>query len=143
MLYTDLNALSNLLKEKCDHWDYGSGDSGIRLDENDDGLIFFKTPKGIFIEDLSSVMAPLIKDIEPANIVTHYVGGDPFDVPDICLMDEQTALCILSYAIENNGELHPKYKWVYIYDYIPYRYDEFPEKEFEERKRKRILDNEH
>ena len=128
LLCKDYLPLSNLLNQNFEHWNFGSGDSCIRLYNADDGIIFFKTKYGIFIQDLSSMTAPLININESANTITHYVGGEPFDVPDICLVDEKEALKILCYSIENKGELHPEYNWVDIYDYIPFRYDEHPEK---------------
>ncbi len=130
-----LQPLIGLLNEDHEHWKGGSGDSAVNLPGTNDTLIFFKTEQGIFIEDLTTVTAPVIDPGMEILSVTHYVGGDPMDVPNICLMNKEQAIRIITYFIENNGSLSPEYTWDYIYNYIPYRYDEFPEKELEERKK--------
>ena len=124
LLCNDFLPLSNLFKKNFEHWKYGSGDSSIRKSIDDyNCIIFFKTKEGIFIQDLFSMTSPLIKINETAKTIYHYTGGEKVGVPDICLMDEKTALKILRYYLENNSELHPNYNWIYIYDYIPFRYD--------------------
>ena len=114
----NLDSIKEVLSKPPSYWNGGSGDSAINLLGKKDCLVFFKIDEGIYIENLPSSTAPLIKPNQEAKKVTHYVGGDPMDVPDICLCDEETAFKIISYFIENNGELLPDYDWVNIFDYI-------------------------
>lgn len=116
----NLASLSEILKKPFSHWARGGGDSSIELPGNN-CLIFFKTEQGIFIQHLQTYTAPLIRtNYQAIQSVTHYVGGDPMEVPDICLCNEETALNIFEHFI-NTGELTPDYKWVDIYDYIEYK----------------------
>jgi hypothetical protein len=118
--HTSLNFIKEFLKQDPVYWKTGSGDSSLLVIPNE-CLIFFKLPGGIFIQHLPSVTSPLIKKNKTAIPLTHYVGGDPMEVPDVCLCTETTAFQIFSYYIKNAGKLHPGYSWVDIYDYIAYR----------------------
>lgn len=122
--HTSLQAIKEILKNPPSHWESGGGDSAINLIRNSACLIFFKIPEGIYIENLPQHTAPLFVAGQEAKPLTHYVGGEPMDVPDVCLCDEETAYAIMSYFVENGGALHPDYEWVNIYDYIADRYEE-------------------
>lgn len=115
----DYMPLVHLLNESYNHWNYGSGDSAISLPNQTIGLIFFKTIQGIFIEDFATTTVPLIRQSPATTTVTHYVGGNPLVIPHNCLMDTQTALEIIQYFVETNGNLHPGFEWIDIYESIP------------------------
>lgn len=112
-----LSFLEEVLKKPVTHWEQQAGDSGIFL-EGENYLIFFKTPEGIFIEHFPSATSPLIReDFDTVKEITHYVGGEPMTVPDICLCSEAVALKVFKHFIET-GERIGDYKWVDISNYI-------------------------
>ena len=120
---TGLDFIRDVIIQPANYWKQGCGDSSIKLGVNN-FLIFFKTEQGIFIQHLPTYNAPLIQtNYAQINTITHYCGGEPMDVPDICLCNEEVSLDIFKYFI-NTGELYPEYKWVDIFDYIKYRYAE-------------------
>lgn len=116
----DLN--DKLLKDEISKsyklWLEGSGDAAIESSNNID-LIILKLETGIFIMQLSDYTTPLINTEEETKVLTHYVGGEPMKIPSNCLCNEETAFKIIKYFIENDGELHPDYNWIDIYELIP------------------------
>lgn len=114
-----IDFIKEIVKKPVTYWVQGGGDSSIELKENG-SLVFFKTDQGFYIEHLPSATSPLVKpDYEEIKVVKHYVGGEPTEVPDICLCNDEVALKIFKYFIET-GKLNPDYKWVDIYDYIEF-----------------------
>lgn len=114
---TDLDFLREVLNYPFTYWMEGAGDSAVYVNARD-RLIFFKMPEGVFIMQHPDYIAPVItKDKHPAAL-THYVGGEPFEIPDVCLCDSNTAFKIISHYIQSTGELFPGYYWSYISDLI-------------------------
>lgn len=114
------NNLKNELAKSYHNWLLGSGDAAIESSNID--LLIIKVVEGIFIMLLSDYSSPLINSDE-TKVITHYVGGEPMDIPSNCICDEETAFKIIKYFIENNGKLSPDYQWVDIFNYVPNRYE--------------------
>lgn len=113
----DLNFLKDILKKPYQYWQEGTGDSSVHIN-NKERIIFFKTPQGVFIMQHPDYISPVIKSNKTPRAVTHYIGGEPMSIPDVCLCDEDKAFEILSKYIESNGELHLSYRWIDIYELI-------------------------
>jgi hypothetical protein len=133
IIYTDVfnnqseilnqESLREILEKNYDYWLQGSGTSSIEIGLQN--LTFFVLKAGIYIEHFPSTKAPLI-DSDGKNkvsVFTHYAGGEPTQVPNICLANINQAMEIFKFFIEN-GKLHNKFKWVDIFDYMPNKYDE-------------------
>ncbi|MBL7746243.1 MAG: hypothetical protein JNM19_02345 [Chitinophagaceae bacterium] len=119
--YTDLNFIKGVLQKPYQYWLSGTGDSAIQV-KPEERLIFFKLRQGIFIMQHPDYLAPLIKPAaRSAKAVTHHVGGEPMDVPDVCLCNEEVAFDIIKSYVESGGKMDAKYRWVDIYEYIDYK----------------------
>lgn len=116
------NVLKKELSKNYKEWTIGSGDAAI--ESNITELIILKVEQGIFIMQLSDYTSPRIKPEEDAQVITHVVGGEPMDIPSVCLCDEEVAFEIIKYFIENEGGLYPEYQWMDIYSLIPDRYED-------------------
>jgi hypothetical protein len=114
--------LRKILNESINYWTLGNGASSVEV--NNSSLIFFKIKEGFFIEHLPSATAPNINPKEETRVLTHYVGGEPMDIPSNCLANEKTAYKILTYFIENDGTLLQEFDWIDIFDLIHDRYGE-------------------
>lgn len=114
---TGLDFIKELLDYPPAYWQEGSGDCAVSVNSVD-RLIFLKLPEGFFIMQHPDYRAPLIINDKIPAVLTHYVGGEPFEMPDVCLCDTATALKIISHYINTNGELYPGYYWSYISDLI-------------------------
>jgi len=118
---SSIDCIQEVISKPYEHWLSGTGDCAIQV-KPEERLIFFKLQQGVFIMQHPDYLAPLIKPAAlPAKAITHYVGGEPTDVPDVCLCNEETAFDIIKSYIESGGKLDAKYKWVDIYEYIDYK----------------------
>ncbi|MGB0431687.1 MAG: hypothetical protein ACPGLV_14530 [Bacteroidia bacterium] len=133
LIYTDVfnnqseilhqESLREILEKHHDYWLEGSGTSSIELGLQ--SLTFFILKAGIYIEHYPSAKAPIIYSDgkNKVSVFTHYAGGEPTDVPNICLANVNQAMEIFIFFIEY-GKLHNKFEWVDIFDYMPDKYDE-------------------
>lgn len=112
----DLSLIKKEFSRNYKEWINGSGDSSLEVAGKT--LIIFKLEKGIFIMQLSDYSAPLIHKNLQSNTISYYVGGEPMNIPDVCLGNEEIAYKIVSYFIKNKGKLLPDYKWIDIHDYV-------------------------
>lgn len=108
--------LRNELKKSFKEWQKGSGDAAVESSTID--LIIIKVEPGIFILQLADYTSPHIHSNEETKVLTHHVGGEPMKIPSNCLCDEETAVQIIKFFIENDGQLNPKYHWIDINDLI-------------------------
>ena len=114
--YTSLEKLSEYLDENYKHWLGGNGASSIEV-KQDESLIFFKTNEGYTILHHPSYKAPLVDTVkEIPDYKSHYIGGEEFQYPDVCVCDKATALNIFEEYITNE-ELSTDFDWVGIYSF--------------------------
>lgn len=115
---TEGNLIENLTRYIVDYelsreyteWLKGSGDSCI--EGNIPELIIVKLEDGIFIMAMDDYSSPLINEEFIDVQIEHYIGGEPFKIPKSCLCDKETAIDIITYYIENSGQLPPSYNWI-------------------------------
>ncbi|MCX6318452.1 MAG: hypothetical protein NTW29_14265 [Bacteroidetes bacterium] len=111
-LHTDTSFLLEVLSRPYTDWQSGTGDNAIQM-KDDERLIFFKTEQGVFIMQHPDYLAPLIqKNNSNANPITHYVGGEPMEIPPACMCNEQIAFEILKNYIVSGGLPDKSYTWV-------------------------------
>lgn len=108
-----IHELHEFIKQPFDYWLEGSGDSSVHV-KPEERLVFFKLKQGIFIMQHPDYLAPVIIKDRPAKRLVHYVSGEPFEVPDICICDTQKAFEIIRYYIQSGGKMDPAYTWQVI-----------------------------
>ena len=105
--------LHEFIEQPFDYWLAGSGDTSIQIKPNEK-LVFFKLKQGVFIMQHPDYLAPVIIKDGNARPLLHYVGGEPFELPDICLCNTQKAFEVINYYIQSGGKLDPTYTWEHI-----------------------------
>jgi hypothetical protein len=111
---TDIEFIKKIIKKPYENWLEGTGDSSIHINPTE-RIVFFKLKEGILLLYHPDYISPLIKKGVKPNILIHYVGGEPMEIPDICLCDEDIAFKIITHFIESKGELSKDYEWVDIF----------------------------
>lgn len=118
-LVLDSSFLQQVLDLPYSHWQGGTGDSAIQV-KDEEQLIFFKTAKGIFIMQHPDYLAPLFTNSDEQPIIfSHYIGGEPMDIPEACLCNEATALTILQNYIDNKELPATDFRWVDFTELLP------------------------
>lgn len=107
---TSTNELYEFIKQPFDYWLAGSGDSSVHIKPGE-RLVFFKLKEGVFIMQHPDYLSPVIAKDRTAKPLVHYVGGEAFEVPDICICSVQKAFAIIKYYIQTGGKLNPSYTW--------------------------------
>jgi hypothetical protein len=108
----DMDFVKSILELPESYWLEGGGDCSINVNE-EERLIFFKLKEGVFIMQHPDYLSPKIESKAPTYL-SHYIGGEEMQVPDICLCDKETAFEIIKSYITNQ-KLTEDYEWVDIF----------------------------
>lgn len=110
----DFSLVENLINSNSfEYWTKGSGDTAIQVKDSE-RLIFFQMKEGYFVIQNPDYLSPLIKKNSNIKTLVHYMGGEPFKLPDSCICTKEQLLDILQAYIQI-GELSAHYEWTDIY----------------------------
>jgi hypothetical protein len=106
---SEVSQIENILNQPYEYWLVGAGDSAVQVND-EEFLIFFKTPKGVFIMQFPDYIFPLI-NAEIEGTINHYVGGEPMEIPLMAVCEKDVAFEIIKCYLMK-GELIEDYKWI-------------------------------
>lgn len=109
----EMESLKEFLSQPADYWLEGTGDTAIKIKDNEQ-LVFFKIIDKFFIMFHPDYLAPKT-NAKKMEVFSHFVGGEEMQVPSTCLCSESEAFKILENYIQGKGLLNTL-PWIDFYE---------------------------